>query len=346
MEYRVLGPLEALGSEGPLPLGGAKQRALLALLILNANRVVSRERLIDELWGDDPPETAVTTVQVYVSRLRKLLPDETLADAAARLPARGRAGAASTSSASSGSSGEGRARLPRAIRSVPPTRSARRSRSGAGRLLTEFADEPFAQIEGGRLDDLRVAALEERIEADLALGRHAELIGELEALIASHPHRERLRAQLMLALYRSGRQSEALEVYRNVARDARRDRDRARRRACSSSRDRSSTTTRQIDAPPRLRRRPVAGARRAPRRSNASTSRSSSPRSRRRTSRTRTRSETAAVRPAPRRGCGRDRSGRRNGREGSRRRAARDVRAGRATTRRGRRRPRSRRSAG
>src|SRR5262245_39248169 len=78
MEYRVLGPLEALGSEGALPLGGAKQRALLALLLLNENRVVSRERLIDELWGDDPPETAVTTVQVYVSRFRKLLPDASL----------------------------------------------------------------------------------------------------------------------------------------------------------------------------------------------------------------------------------------------------------------------------
>src|SRR3954464_5932501 len=79
MEYRVLGPLEALGSEGPLPLGGAKQRALLALLLLNANHVVSRERLIDELWGEDPPETAVTSVQVYVSRLRKLLPEGSLA---------------------------------------------------------------------------------------------------------------------------------------------------------------------------------------------------------------------------------------------------------------------------
>src|SRR5436305_2348671 len=78
MDYRVLGPLEARDGEGPLPLGGPKQRALLALLLLNANRVVSRERLIDELWGDEPPETAVTSVQVYVSRLRKLLPDATL----------------------------------------------------------------------------------------------------------------------------------------------------------------------------------------------------------------------------------------------------------------------------
>ena len=92
MDYRVLGPLEVLDGEGPLPLGGAKQRALLALLVHNANRVVSRERLIDDLWGDAPPETAVTTVQVYVSRLRKLLPDGDVGDTPTGLSPRGRAG--------------------------------------------------------------------------------------------------------------------------------------------------------------------------------------------------------------------------------------------------------------
>ena len=95
---------------------------------------------------------------------------------------------------------------------------ARRSRCGAAPPLAEFGYEPFAQIEVGRLEELRLAALEERIEADLALGRHAELIGELEALIAEHPHRERLRGQLMLALYRSGRQADALDAYRGRAR--------------------------------------------------------------------------------------------------------------------------------
>ena len=215
MEYRVLGPLEALGSEGPLPLGGAKQRALLALLLLNANRVVSRERLIDELWGEEPPETAVTSVQVYVSRLRKLLPDGSLVTRPPgyvlevepenvdlirfeRLVKEGRS----------------------ALAAGDPVHAADAIREAIGLwrgpALTEFAAEPFAQIEGGRLDDLRVAALEERIDADLQLGRHAELTGELEVLIASHPHRERLRAQLMLALYRAGRQSEALDVYRDL----------------------------------------------------------------------------------------------------------------------------------
>src|SRR4051794_23104427 len=215
MEYRVLGPLEALGSEGPLPLGGAKQRALLALLLLNANHVVSRERLIDELWGEDPPETAVTSVQVYVSRLRKLLPDGSLVTRPPgyvlevepeyvdllrfeRLVKDGRA----------------------SLAAGDPIHAADTIREAIGLwrgpALTEFAAEPFAQVEAGRLDDLRVAALEERIDADLQLGRHAELTGELEVLITSHPHREHLRAQLMLALYRAGRQSESLEVYRNL----------------------------------------------------------------------------------------------------------------------------------
>ena len=215
MEYRVLGPLEALGSEGPLPLGGAKQRALLTLLVLNANRVVSRERLIDELWGDDPPETAVTSLQVYVSRLRKLLPEGSLVT---RPP--GYVLEAEPESVDvlrfDRLSKEGRA----ALAGGDPTTAARVIREALelwrGPALAEFANEPFAQIEGGRLEDMRIALLEERIDADLALGRHAELIGELDALIASNPHRERLREQLMLALYRSGRQIEALEVYRNV----------------------------------------------------------------------------------------------------------------------------------
>src|SRR5215212_7771900 len=195
MEYRVLGPLEALGSAGPLPLGGAKQRALLALLLLNANHVVSRERLIDELWGEDPPETAVTRVPGYVIEVE---PENVDLIRFERLVKDGRA----------------------ALAAGDPVSAADTIRAAIalwrGPALTEFAAEPFAQIEGGRLDDLRVAALEERIDADLQLGRHTELTGELEVLITSHPHRERLRAQLMLALYRAGRQSEALDVYRNL----------------------------------------------------------------------------------------------------------------------------------
>jgi predicted ATPase/class 3 adenylate cyclase len=214
MEYRVLGPLEAVGSDGPIPLGGAKQRAVLALLVLNANRVVSGERLIDELWGDDPPETASTGLQVYVSRLRKLLPEGSLQTRAPgyvleadpecvdilrfeRLLKDGRATlAAGDLVRGTELIGEGVA-----LWRGPP--------------LAEFA-QSFARLEGGRLDDLRVAALEDRLDADLELGRHAEIVGELELLIAANPHRERLREQLMLALYRCGRQTDALEVYRDI----------------------------------------------------------------------------------------------------------------------------------
>src|SRR5712692_7579357 len=213
MEYRVLGPLEVRDGNDSLPLAGAKQRALLALLLVHANHVLSRDRLIDELWGDHPPETAVQSLQVYVSRLRKLLPEDTLLTRPPgyllaieldevdlhrfeRLLAEGHAALA-----------EGDAE-----RASDVLREA--LELWRGPALAEFAFEPFAQAEIGRLEDLHLSALEERIEADLALGRHADLIGELEALVTDNPHRERLRGQLMLALYRSGRQAEALEAYR------------------------------------------------------------------------------------------------------------------------------------
>jgi len=211
MEYRVLGPLEVRDGEESLPLAGAKQRALLALLLLNANRVVSRDRLIDELWGDEPPETAVTSVQVYVSRLRKLLPDGTLLTCPPGYVLEVEPEDVDLLRFE---------RLFADARRADPERASNLLREALelwrGPALAEFASEPFARVGGERLDDLRLAALEERIEADLALGRHADLIGELEALIAEHPHRERLRGQLMLALYRSGRQAEALETYRQA----------------------------------------------------------------------------------------------------------------------------------
>ena len=217
MQYRVLGPLEVRDGEESLPLAGAKQRALLALLLLHANRVLSRDRLIDELWGDQPPATAVTSLQVYVSRLRKLLPAETLLTRPPgyvlevkpeeldlrhfeRLLAEGRTALADGDAA----------RASRLLREALDL--------WRGPALAEFAYEPFAQAEIGRLEDLRLAAVEERTEADLTLGRHADLIGELEALIAENPHRERPRRQLMLALYRAGRQADALDLYRETRR--------------------------------------------------------------------------------------------------------------------------------
>ena len=193
--------MEVRDGERSLALGGTKQRALLALLLLSANRVVSRERLIDELWGDDPPETAVTTVQVYISRLRKVLPADVLVT-----------------------------RSPGYLIRIHPDeldldRFERLRESGElreglmlwrGPPLAEFG-EPFARIEGGRLEELRLTALEERIEADLALGTRNS--SAARALIAEHPHRGGC-APTDARAYRSGRQAEALEAYRQ-ARDAR-----------------------------------------------------------------------------------------------------------------------------
>jgi len=168
--------------------------------MLNSNRVVSRERLIDSLWGEDPPATAVTSVQVYVSRLRKLLPDDVLVTRAPGYLLRVEVDELDLD------------RFER-LRAAGEVREA--LALWRGPPLAEFAEQ-FAQAEGARLEELRLAALEERIEDDLTLGRHADLVGEIESLVAEHPHRERLRAQLMLALYRAGREPEALEAYRDT----------------------------------------------------------------------------------------------------------------------------------
>src|SRR5581483_2454671 len=211
MEFRLLGPLEVRADAGPLPLGGAKQRALLALLLVNANRVVARERLVDGLWGDEPPQTAVESVQVYVSRLRKLLPDGML-----QTQPPGYLLAVDPDAVD----------LLRFERLVVAARAAEPRRARAlladalelwrGPPLSGFADEPFASAEVRRLEELRLTAIEDRIDADLVLGRHTDVVPELEALIVEHPSRERLRVQLMLALYRSGRQADALAAYRDA----------------------------------------------------------------------------------------------------------------------------------
>jgi class 3 adenylate cyclase/DNA-binding SARP family transcriptional activator len=207
MEFRILGPLEVRADGVALALGGTKQRALLAVLLLCANEVVPTDELTNALW-EKPPGNATKAVQVYVSRLRKSLQAE-----------------APTS------------RPPGYVLELEPEQldlarfqrlveEARRNPSGAAALLgealdlwrgpalAEFAHEPFARGERIRLEELRLQAIEERVDADLALGRHARLVSELEALVAAHPFRERLRRLLMVALYRSRRQAEALEAYR------------------------------------------------------------------------------------------------------------------------------------
>ena len=215
LEFRILGPVEVVRDGRPVPLGGAKQRALVADLTLHANEVVSADRLIDDLWGEEQPGTASHMLHVYVSRLRKTLEDHGRDVLVTRPPGY-------------------------ELRLKPPdeldaTRFEVRVRQGAevlgtrpaealeafdealawwrGRALEEFLDEPFAQPSAARLEELRQATHEDRVEALLALGRHDEALVELEGLIARFPLRERLRELQMLALYRSGRQADALQAF-------------------------------------------------------------------------------------------------------------------------------------
>jgi DNA-binding SARP family transcriptional activator len=209
MEFRILGPLEALDNGRPVPLGGSKQRTLLASLLLHANDVVSRDRLIDELWGASPPATAATALQVYVSQLRKALGRDLILTQPPGYLIR----------VSDDELDLHRfERLVVTARGEAPAHGARLLREGLalwrGAPLAEL-DEDFARVERGRLEEQRLAALEQRVEAELALARHAELVPELEGLVRKEPLRERLRGQLMLALYRCGRQADALEVYRS-----------------------------------------------------------------------------------------------------------------------------------
>ncbi len=224
MEFRILGPLEVLDEGRTLALGGSKPRALLALLLLHRGETLGTERLIDELWGEHPPATAAKSLRVHVSRLRRALsaaprqrpgdlvvtqahgyqlvldPEHLDAHRFERLLAEGRS----------------------ELAVGHPERAASALEEGLslwrGRPLDDLAYEPFAQREIARLEDLHVAAIGELADARLALGRHAEVVAQLEPLIADHPYRERLREQLMLALYRSDRQAEALQAYQDARR--------------------------------------------------------------------------------------------------------------------------------
>ena len=212
LDFRVLGPLEVVGDQEVVPLGGPKQRAVLAILLLGANRVVPIERLVDDLYGDASPASALTQIHAHISQLRKLLdpareivetrsPGYVLRLDPEQLDLRRFERLAAEAAATS-----------------EPAIQAERLRAALalwrGPALAEFADEPFARPAIARLEELRLKAFEDRVEADLALGLHGDLTGELEELVAGHPLRERFRAQLMIALYRSGRQAEALAVYR------------------------------------------------------------------------------------------------------------------------------------
>jgi DNA-binding SARP family transcriptional activator len=214
-QYRILGPLEALVDGEPLELGGPRQRALLGLLLTRAGQTVSRDALVDALWGDNPPASAANVLQTYVSHLRKVLPPD-------RLLTRPPGYALDV--------GEDELDLRRFERDLADGRrllSEGDAETAVARLdqglalwrgspLGGVGDAPFAAVESARLEELRLAALEERFDAILALGRHSQAVPEIDAFVAEQPLRERPRAQLMLALYRSGRQSEALDAFRDI----------------------------------------------------------------------------------------------------------------------------------
>lgn len=220
---RILGPVEVIGPTGPVRLGAAKERCLLAVLALHLGEAVSQDQLAEALWGEHAPRSATNALQNYVLRLRRALrtadrveivtdpagyrleapADVVDARLAERLIAEGR----------------------EATAAGDPATAARLLREALvlwrGRPLAEFADQPFAQAEAARLEELRESAREDLVDAELALGRHHHLVGELEAMVASHPLRERRWAQLLLARYRDGRQAEALEGFRALRRTLR-----------------------------------------------------------------------------------------------------------------------------
>ena len=200
MEFRILGPLEVVEDGQALDLGGQKQRALLAVLLLHRGEVVSVDRLIEALWPERPPATAAKALQVHVSQLRKSLGKARLTTKAPGYQLRVEPDELD---------------IERCRRLVEEGRPREALALWRGSPLSEFAYEPFAHAEIARLEELKLATVEDRVGLDLASGRHAALVGELEALVADHPLRELFRAQLMLALYRSGRQAEALDVYQS-----------------------------------------------------------------------------------------------------------------------------------
>jgi predicted ATPase/DNA-binding SARP family transcriptional activator len=214
--FRILGPVEAVSADETLRLGGPKQRALLALLLLRRNEVLPRGRLIDAIWGEDPPDSAPNSLQVYVHGLRRVLGPERIERSGGGYRIHVEAGELDLEQF------ETLVRRAKEALAARPADAADDLRDALslwrGEPLADLAEEPVAaELDG--LADARIAAIELRNDAELALGRHEELARELAALVAEHPYRERLREQQILALYRSGRQKDALEAYR-AAREA------------------------------------------------------------------------------------------------------------------------------
>src|SRR4051794_17045543 len=203
VDLRLLGPLEVRLGDGPIELGPRKQRAVLAMLALRAGRTVSVDALIEGLWGEEPPASAPKMVQLYISHLRTALNGD-----GARILTHGRGYELELS--------DGEVDAARFERLLEESRAREALALWRGGALEDVADEPFAPAEIRQLDERRLHATEVAIDGDLMAGRHAEVIGELDRLVAEHPLREHIHAQRMLALYRAGRQSEALAAYQGA----------------------------------------------------------------------------------------------------------------------------------
>lgn len=221
MDFRILGSLEVVDSDRRIRLPSGRARALLALLTLHAGQPLTADRLIDELWGEDPPATAATVVHGLVSRLRRALEPHRVKGTEGHI-------------LETVGAGYRLAIAPTAIDAHRFTDLVDQARSASpeirasilttalelwrGPALADFVYEPFAQRAIAALEERRIEAVELRFEAELAVGRDAQLVADLQTAIAAHPYRERLRSSLMIALYRGGRQAEALEAYRSTRR--------------------------------------------------------------------------------------------------------------------------------
>ncbi len=211
MDFRILGPLEVVAGDGAIPLGGPKQRAVLAHLILRANHPVHADLLIDGLWGDEPPDTARNTLQTYVYRLRKALGDERLVGSDGGYVLRADPGEVDAVRF------ESIVKEAKSLAAADPAGAAARFSDALtlwrGSPLADLAEEPSLRGEAARLEELHLSAMEHRIAAEIAAGGHSTVVSELEALTSRYPLRERMWANLVLALYHSGRQAEALSTY-------------------------------------------------------------------------------------------------------------------------------------
>jgi lactate 2-monooxygenase len=213
LDFRILGPIQARDNGRALSLGGSKRRAVLAILLLHANEVVTVDRLVDDLWADHPPQNAVAAIHNHVSRLRKIVGADVIVTRQGGYSLKVNPAAIDLHRFEQLAA---EAELANSVTRATRLREA--LELWRGPALADLTLEPFASSEAARLEEARFATLESRIDADLALGRHRELVGELTQLVATNPLRERLRGQLIVALYRAGRQAEALAVYRDARR--------------------------------------------------------------------------------------------------------------------------------